>query len=84
VLVVLGRSTQNAGKFPAGENGFADDLSSRCRGHAQGSSTASTPDFLAFSPPKIVDLVPGLAHLPALRAWGGVSSVTPDMQPILR
>jgi sarcosine oxidase subunit beta len=48
-----------------------------------GTGTQSTGDFLAFAAPKIVDLVPGLAHLPALRAWGGVSSVTPDMQPIL-
>ncbi len=48
-----------------------------------GTTTASTSDFLAFAAPKIVDLVPGLAHVPVLRAWGGVSSVTPDMQPIL-
>jgi len=48
-----------------------------------GTSTHSTSDFLGFAAPKIVDLVPGLAHVPALRAWGGVSSVTPDMQPIL-
>jgi sarcosine oxidase subunit beta len=48
-----------------------------------GTSTRSTSDFLGFAAPKIVDLVPGLAHVPALRAWGGVSSVTPDMQPIL-
>ena len=48
-----------------------------------GTSTRSTSDFLGFAAPKIVDLLPGLAHLPALRAWGGVSSVTPDMQPIL-
>lgn len=53
---------------------------SRARG---GRGLASTPDFLSFAAPKIVDLVPGLAHLAALRAWGGVSSVTPDMQPIL-
>jgi sarcosine oxidase subunit beta len=48
-----------------------------------GTTTRSTSDFLSFAAPKIVDLVPGLAHVPALRAWGGVSSVTPDMQPIL-
>jgi sarcosine oxidase subunit beta len=48
-----------------------------------GTSTRSTDDFLSFAAPKIVDLVPGLAHVPALRAWAGVSSVTPDMQPIL-
>jgi sarcosine oxidase subunit beta len=48
-----------------------------------GTTTRSTSDFLGFAAPKIVDLVPGLAHVPALRAWGGVSSVTPDMQPIL-
>jgi sarcosine oxidase, subunit beta len=49
----------------------------------EGRSTETTPDFLSFAAPKIIDLVPGLAHLPALRSWGGVSSVTPDMQPIL-
>src|SRR5215207_4239822 len=49
----------------------------------EGRSTETTPDFLSFAAPKIVDLVPGLAHLPALRSWAGVSSVTPDMQPIL-
>jgi sarcosine oxidase, subunit beta len=48
-----------------------------------GTTVRSTPDFLGFAAPKIVDLVPGLAHVPALRTWGGVSSVTPDMQPIL-
>ena len=48
-----------------------------------GTTTRSTSDFLGFAAPKIVDLVPGLAHVRALRAWGGVSSVTPDMQPIL-
>jgi sarcosine oxidase subunit beta len=48
-----------------------------------GTTTRSTSDFLAFAAAKIVDLVPGLAHVPALRQWGGVSSVTPDMQPIL-
>jgi sarcosine oxidase subunit beta len=49
----------------------------------EGRSNESMPDFLSFAAPRIVDLVPGLAHLPALRAWAGVSSVTPDMQPIL-
>jgi sarcosine oxidase subunit beta len=49
----------------------------------EGRSIESTPDFLSFAAAKIIDLVPGLAHLPALRAWAGVSSVTPDMQPIL-
>jgi sarcosine oxidase, subunit beta len=49
----------------------------------EGRTIESTPDFLSFAAPKIVDLVPGLAHLPALRAWAGISSVTPDMQPIL-
>ncbi|MBV8963646.1 MAG: FAD-binding oxidoreductase, partial [Hyphomicrobiales bacterium] len=48
-----------------------------------GTTTRSTGDFLSFAAPKIVDLVPGLAHVPVLRAWGGVSSVTPDMQPII-
>jgi sarcosine oxidase, subunit beta len=48
-----------------------------------GTTVRSTRDFLGFAAPKIVDLVPGLAHVPALRTWGGVSNVTPDMQPIL-
>jgi sarcosine oxidase subunit beta len=48
-----------------------------------GTDTRSTGDFLAFAAPLIVDLVPGLADTPVLRTWGGVSSVTPDMQPIL-
>jgi sarcosine oxidase subunit beta len=48
-----------------------------------GSETHSTPEFLAFAAPKIVDLLPGVADIPVLRTWGGVSSVTPDMQPIL-
>lgn len=51
--------------------------------HREGCSIDSTPDFLAFAAPKIVDLLPGVAHVPVLRTWGGVSSVTPDMQPIL-
>ena len=49
----------------------------------EGTSNASTPDFLAYAAPKIMDLLPGLADVPVLRTWGGVSSVTPDMQPIL-
>jgi len=49
----------------------------------EGTSIASTPDFLAYASPKIMDLLPGLAEVPVLRTWGGVSSVTPDMQPIL-
>jgi sarcosine oxidase subunit beta len=49
----------------------------------EGHDIASTPDFLAFAAPKIVDLLPGLSHVPVLRSWGGVSSLTPDMQPIL-
>ncbi len=49
----------------------------------EGHDIASTPDFLAYAAPKIVDLLPGLAAVPVLRTWGGVSSVTPDMQPIL-
>jgi sarcosine oxidase, subunit beta len=49
----------------------------------EGSDTVSTADFLAFAAPKIVDLLPGVADVPVLRTWGGVSSVTPDMQPIL-
>ncbi|MFI4987053.1 MAG: NAD(P)/FAD-dependent oxidoreductase [Alphaproteobacteria bacterium] len=49
----------------------------------EGSDIASTPDFLAYASPKIMDLLPGLAAVPVLRTWGGVSSVTPDMQPIL-
>jgi sarcosine oxidase subunit beta len=48
-----------------------------------GTTTASTPDFLAFAAPKIIDLLPGVANVSVLRTWGGVSSLTPDMQPIL-
>jgi len=49
----------------------------------QGTETASQPDFLGFAAPKVIDLLPGVADVPVLRTWGGVSSVTPDMQPIL-
>lgn len=49
----------------------------------EGSSTASTPGFLSWAVPKIIDLLPGVAEVAVLRTWGGVSSVTPDMQPIL-
>jgi glycine/D-amino acid oxidase-like deaminating enzyme len=48
-----------------------------------GKEIASTPDFLSFAAAKIVDLLPGVADVPVLRTWGGVSSLTPDMQPIL-
>lgn len=49
----------------------------------EGSEIASTPEFLGWAAPKVVDLLPGVAEVPVLRTWGGVSSVTPDMQPIL-
>jgi sarcosine oxidase, subunit beta len=49
----------------------------------KGEDTASTPDFLGFAAPKVIDLLPGVAGVPILRTWGGVSSLTPDMQPIL-
>jgi sarcosine oxidase subunit beta len=49
----------------------------------EGKELVSTPDFLGFAAPKIVDLLPGVADVPVLRTWGGVSSLTPDMQPIL-
>lgn len=49
----------------------------------EGTTLESTPDFLGFAAPKIVDLLPGVADVPVLRTWGGVSSLTPDMQPIL-
>jgi len=49
----------------------------------EGTEIESTPDFLSFAAPKIVDLLPGVADVPVLRTWGGVSSLTPDMQPIL-
>jgi sarcosine oxidase, subunit beta len=49
----------------------------------EGKEIASTPDFLAFAAPKVIDLLPGVADVPVLRTWGGVSSLTPDMQPIL-
>jgi sarcosine oxidase subunit beta len=51
--------------------------------HREGADIASTPDFLSFAAPKIMDLLPGVADIPVLRTWGGVSSITPDMQPIL-
>jgi sarcosine oxidase subunit beta len=49
----------------------------------EGTEIVSTPDFLGFAAPKIMDLLPGVADVPVLRTWGGVSSLTPDMQPIL-
>jgi sarcosine oxidase subunit beta len=49
----------------------------------EGTETKSTPEFLAYAAPKIVDLLPGVSEVPVLRTWGGVSSLTPDMQPIL-
>ncbi len=49
----------------------------------EGTTIESTPDFLAYASPKIVDLLPPMAGVAVLRTWGGVSSVTPDMQPIL-
>jgi sarcosine oxidase, subunit beta len=45
--------------------------------------TRSSPDFLNFAAARIVDLVPGAAEVPVVRTWGGVSSLTPDMQPLL-
>jgi sarcosine oxidase subunit beta len=45
--------------------------------------TRSSPDFLNFAAARIVDLVPGAAEIPVVRTWGGVSSLTPDMQPLL-
>lgn len=49
----------------------------------EGSTIESTPGFLGWAAPKVVDLLPGVAEVAVLRTWGGVSSVTPDMQPIL-
>jgi sarcosine oxidase, subunit beta len=49
----------------------------------EGTEIVSTPDFLGFAAPKIIDLLPGVADVQVLRTWGGVSSLTPDMQPIL-
>jgi sarcosine oxidase subunit beta len=49
----------------------------------EGSSIESTPDFLGWAAPRVIDLLPGVAEVPVLRTWGGVSSLTPDMQPIL-
>ena len=49
----------------------------------EGSMIESTPGFLSWAAPKIINLLPGVAEVPVLRTWGGVSSVTPDMQPIL-
>jgi glycine/D-amino acid oxidase-like deaminating enzyme len=51
--------------------------------HREGSETRSTPEFLNFAAGKIIDLLPGISDVAVLRTWGGVSSVTPDMQPIL-
>ncbi|MGE0748971.1 MAG: NAD(P)/FAD-dependent oxidoreductase [Variibacter sp.] len=48
-----------------------------------GSEIRSMPDFLSFAAPRVIDLLPGVADLRILRTWGGVSSLTPDMQPIL-
>ena len=49
----------------------------------EGSTIESTPGFLGWAAPKVVDLLPGVADVAVLRTWGCVSSVTPDMQPIL-
>jgi len=49
----------------------------------EGSTVESTSDFLGWAAPKVVDLLPGVADVPVLRTWGCVSSITPDMQPIL-
>jgi sarcosine oxidase subunit beta len=49
----------------------------------EGHEIASTPEFIGFAAPKIIDLLPGVADVAMLRTWGGVSSITPDMQPIL-
>ncbi|HEY2865067.1 MAG TPA: FAD-binding oxidoreductase [Casimicrobiaceae bacterium] len=49
----------------------------------EGTTIASTPEFLGWAAPKVIDLLPGVADVAVLRTWGGVSSVTPDMQPIL-
>ena len=49
----------------------------------EGSTIESTPGFLSWAAPKIIDLLPGVAEVAVLRTWGCVSSVTPDMQPIL-
>ncbi len=48
-----------------------------------GHDISSTSDFIGFAAPKIIDLLPGVADVAMLRTWGGVSSITPDMQPIL-
>jgi sarcosine oxidase subunit beta len=49
----------------------------------EGTTIESTPGFLGWAAPKIIDLLPGVAEVAVLRTWGCVSSVTPDMQPIL-
>ena len=49
----------------------------------EGHDISSTPEFISFAAPKIIDLLPGVADVAMLRTWGGVSSITPDMQPIL-
>lgn len=49
----------------------------------EGSTIESTSDFLNWAAQKVVDLLPGVADVAVLRTWGCVSSLTPDMQPIL-
>jgi sarcosine oxidase, subunit beta len=49
----------------------------------EGATTESTPGFLGWAAPKVIDLLPGVADVAVLRTWGCTSSVTPDMQPIL-
>lgn len=49
----------------------------------EGATTASTPGFLGWAAPRVMDLLPGVAEVAVLRTWGCTSSVTPDMQPIL-
>ncbi|MFZ4626227.1 MAG: NAD(P)/FAD-dependent oxidoreductase, partial [Rhodoferax sp.] len=42
-----------------------------------------TADLFPRSAQRAIDLVPQLAQARVLRTWGGLYSVTPDMQPVL-
>ena len=49
----------------------------------EGATIESTPGFLGWAAPRVMDLLPGVAEIAVLRTWGCTSSLTPDMQPIL-
>jgi len=43
----------------------------------EGKELVSTPDFLGFAAPKIVDLLPGVADVPVLRTWAAYPASLP-------